>query len=345
MQYLKEFQDDLRKLIKQINNYKELSNKKIFISGACGMIGSAIVDVLMYLNETEKCNISIIAGSRSEEKFKSRFQKYMDSDYLKYTYYEATAPLNIEKDCDYVIHAAGSASPITYALAPVEVMQCNIWGMNNILEYAKQNKTKRVMYISSSEVYGEYKSELPLVEDRYGFIDFLQPRMCYPSSKRATETLCVSYAKEYGVNVVISRPGHIYGPTALRDDSKASSQFARIAQKKENIILKSAGRQIRSYCYVYDCASAVLSILINGVSGEAYNISNKNSICSIRQLAEMFATVSGSKVVFENPSNLDLQASNPMDNSSLDASKLETLGWKGIFDLREGVEKTINYMD
>lgn len=345
MHYSNEFYRDLKEIIKQIHNFEKLSNKKIFVSGACGMIGSAIIDILMYLNEKEKCNISIIAGARNEEKFRNRFQVYLNSEYLKFIYYEAALPLNIEKDCDYIIHTAGSASPVTYASEPVEVMQCNIGGMNNILEYAKKYKTKRVMYLSSSEVYGRNKSQLPFVENEYGYIDILQPRMCYPSAKRATETLCISYVNEYQVDVVIARPGHIYGPTALGNDSKASSQFARTVQKKEDIILKSLGGQIRSYCYVYDCASAILAILINGECGEAYNISNKNSICSIRQLAEMFAELSGCGVVFANPSVGDLQAFNPMDNSSLDASKLEKLGWHGIFDLKEGVKRTLNYME
>ena len=146
------------------------------------------------------------------------------------------------------------------------------------------------------------------------------------------------------MNVVIVRPGHIYGPTALKSDSKASSQFAILAKMKKDIVLKSAGNQVRSYCYVYDCASAIITTLINGKSCEAYNISNKASICSIRQLAETFSYFAGTKIIFENPTDREKMAFNPMDNSSLNAKKLEMLGWSGIFSLQEGLRKTLLYM-
>ena len=161
-------------------------------------------------------------------------------------------------------------------------MQANITGVHNLLEYAHKKSVKKVIYVSSSEVYGRKESLEPFKEDQYGFIDLLNPRSSYSIAKRAAETMCVSYHAEYGVPFNVVRLGHIYGPSASRSDKRVSSDFAYKAAEGENLVLKSEGKQIRSYCYSLDCASAILSVLTSGVDGEAYNISNKDSIINIR---------------------------------------------------------------
>lgn len=117
-------------------------------------------------------------------------------------------------------------------------------------------------------------------------MDILNQRASYPSAKRASETLCIAYGIEYGVDTVIVRPGHIYGPSITESDSRASAQFTRNVVAGKDIVMKSAGTQVRSYCYTLDCASAVLTVLLNGQTGNAYNISNKNSICTISDIAQ-----------------------------------------------------------
>lgn len=109
-------------------------------------------------------------------------------------------------------------------------------------------------------------------------------------------------------------------------------------------MLKSEGRQIRSYCYSLDCASAILSVLTSGVDGEAYNISNKESIINIRQMSMCLAEAGEVELLFENPSKTEMTAFNPMDNSSLDSTKLESLGWKGIFGAKDGLEHTVRIL-
>lgn len=183
-----------------------------------------------------------------------------------------------------------------------------------------------------------YKGEL------YGFVDILNPRACYPSSKRAAETLCAAYKKEYGVDVVIIRPGHVYGPTMTDTDNRASSQFPRDVKAGKNIIMKSAGTQLRSYCYVLDCATAILTVLLNGESGEAYNVSNKNSVVTIREMAEAFAEVGGKKLIFEEATKAESASFNLMQNSSLTSEKIEALGWSAQFDMLSGARRTLNSM-
>ena len=183
-----------------------------------------------------------------------------------------------------------------------------------------------------------------MITNSYGFVDILNPRACYPSSKRAAETLCAAYKKEYGVDVVIIRPGHVYGPTMTDTDNRASSQFPRDVKAGKNIIMKSAGTQLRSYCYVLDCATAILTVLLNGESGEAYNVSNKNSVVTIREMAEAFAEVGGKKLIFEEATKAESASFNLMQNSSLTSEKIEALGWSAQFDMLSGARRTLNSM-
>lgn len=162
------------------------------------------------------------------------------------------------------------------------------------------------------------------------------PRSCYPSSKRAAETLCISYKEQYGIDVVIARPCHIYGRDTERDD-RAFAQFLRYAKEGKDIVLKSEGRQVRSYCYVNDCVSALLYILLRGVNGEAYNIANRESTLSIKDLANMIAEMGGVGVVYDFSMNGSLKGCSVVKRAVLDPSKIEKLGWRPLTDLRKGI--------
>ena len=157
---------------------------------------------------------------------------------------------------DYMVHGASNASPKRYATDPVGTMKSNLGGGSNLLELTKEKKA-RLLYISSGEVYGEGDGS-DFTEDYSGYVDCLNPES-YPSSRMSSETLCVSYKEQYGVDVVIARPCHIYGSDIERDD-RAFAQFLRKAKAGEDILLKSDGSQVRSYCHVDDCASALLYI-------------------------------------------------------------------------------------
>ena len=175
-------------------------------------------------------------------------------------------------------------------------MTSNFLGIKNLLDYAKENKVERVLYVSSGEVYG--KTEEELTEEASGYVDMLNPRSCYPISKRASETLCISYMKEYDVDVVIARPCHIFGKPGEKDN-RVFAQFIRNIENNEDIVLKSEGKDIRSYCYINDCVKALFKILLEGKKGEAYNISSE--AISIKELAEIVAKIGNKKVVCEIP--------------------------------------------
>ena len=263
---------------------------------------------------------------------------------MKYIEYNALKEIKFDISFDYIIHAASLASPELYVTKPVETMLCNLMGLQKLLEYCREKGVKKILYISSSEVYGKKENNEPYKINEYGYLDILGNRASYPSAKRASETLCASYASEYDIDVKIVRPGHIYGPTATPGDKRASSQFFRDVIAGHDIIMKSAGSQLRSYCYAVDCAAAILTVLLNGKNCFPYNIANIDSNVTIRQLAEEIAESSGKKVVFENPSDSDKIAFNMMDNSCLDATALYGLGWNGKFDCKIGVLHTYHIM-
>ena len=331
--------------LNSIVNVEKLKNSSILITGSTGLICSSIIDELLVLNELFDYNIRIYACARSQNSINKRFERYKDNKNLIYIQYDAKENIDFNVKVDYVIHGASNASPELYVKEPVETMLSNIFGMKNLLEFSKNNTVKSLVYISSSEVYGIKENVKPYVEDEYGYIDILNVRSSYSSSKRATETLCISYANEYDLDVKIVRPGHIYGPSAKETDRRISSSFLRDALRGENLVMKSAGEQIRSYCHSLDCASAILTVLLSGRSGEAYNISNKNSIITIKEMAEIISRIANVELILQLPNDLEIKQQNPMNNSSLNSYKLETLGWKGIFTAEEGFKETYSVLE
>lgn len=341
MKYSDLYEEELRIVCESVD-LSDLRDKSILITGCSGLIGSSIVDSLIYANRFQNMGITIYLAALTKEEIEKRFAPFLNEQYLHYIYYNALKTLDFSFKADYIIHAASNAHPTAYAKEPVETLLANVTGIKELLDYARSAGSSRVLYISSSEVYGQKaNSDQPYCEGDYGYVDFLNPRACYPSGKRASETLCACYTAEYHVDTVMVRPGHIYGPTMTPFDSRAAAQFAREAAAGKNILMKSAGTQLRSYCYGADCASAILTVLLKGASAEAYNISNRDSIVSIRQLAEAYAAYAGCRVEFEDASVQEQQSFNMMDNSSLTSEKLEALGWKANFSMEEGVRRTI----
>lgn len=334
--------EDCDQVLAQIPNIETLRNKKILITGATGMICSTVAELLFRLNTERGFDTQIYLAGRYEAACRERFQ----SKNAKYQFvcYDAMQQEVPGVSVDYIIHGAGYGDPRAIAEDPVGIINVNVVGTECLLQLAKKENA-RLLLISSGEIYGTFSEKKDAyLEDEYGYIDILNPRAVYPSAKRMAETLCISYGKQYGVDAVIARSCHIYGPSIREKDSRASAHFTRRAVAGNDIVMKSAGSQLRSYCYTLDCASALLAILLNGASGEAYNISNRDSIVAIRDMAETIAQIADVKVIFENPSDEEVQSYNLMSRSVLDAAKLESLGWKAMFDLQTGIQRTLEIL-
>lgn len=331
--------NDIDEVLSALPELDQLTGKSVMITGATGLICSAVVDVLLRYNETHRAPIAVYAAGRSKEKIVERFGNRSDLFFIPY---DATCGSNQFADhSDYIIHGASNASPNMIVKEPVETMLSNFLGMKELLDYVRETATKRLLYISSSEVYGNKESGGSFKEDEYGYIDLLKARNSYSVGKRAAETLCVSYNDEFGVDSVIVRPGHIYGPTALSRDNRVSSAWAYAVARGEDIVMKSEGSQIRSYCYCLDSASAILKVLISGETCHAYNISNPDSVISIKQMAEILVRAAGVKLCQSFASEEEKKGFNPMLNSSLNADSLMALGWRGLFTAEKGFSHTV----
>lgn len=321
---------------------QSLMGKKILVTGATGLIGSAIIDALMKLNELYNYNIAITGMCRNRKKAEIRFAPYLERNFsiLARDVCEAVAE---ESEWNYIIHAAGNAHPSAFSAQPVETMKANLLGTINLLEHGRSQKERleKFIYISTGEIYGD-ADEYIFQENTRGVVDCTQVRACYPESKRAAETLCVSYMAEYGLNTGIARLGYIYGPNFDESSSKADIQFLKKAAKGENIVLKSAGTQYRSYCYVLDAVFGIFYILLKGECGQAYNISDENSGITIRGLAELLARLSGTSVVFENIGAAEQKGCSNMQREVLGTEKLRELGWHPETGLEQGLAKTLS---
>lgn len=336
---------DIDEVLSELPELTELESKTIMITGATGLICSSVVDILIRYNEMHINAINILVAGRSREKAEARFSQYFNKDYFHFITYDASKANNkICIPCDYIIHGASNAFPGNIVKEPVETMLGNFIGIKCLLDYAKAYGIKRLLFISSSEVYGKKEECRPYREDEYGYIDLLNPRNSYSIGKRASETLCVSYADEYGVESVLARPGHIYGPTASLFDNRVSSAWAYAVARGEKIVMKSDGSQLRSYCYCLDCASALLKILLKGESNHAYNISNPESIITIKEMAEFLVKAADVKLVQEKASEEEQKGFNPMKNSSLDSFSLLELGWNGLFGPERGLAHTVSIL-
>ena len=336
---------DIDKVIRVIPEIDGLAGKSVMITGAAGLICSSVVDILFRYNDTHKEKIQIFAAGRWIEEMKIRFHNLINRPDFHFTVYDSSRTDNVlDVHADYIIHGASNAFPSMIVKEPVETMLSNFLGMKFLLDYAKQQNTKKILYISSSEVYGEKEDKEPYKEGQYGYIGLLKSRNSYSIGKRAAETLCASYSDEYGVDSVIVRPGHIYGPTASPNDNRVSSVWAYSVARGEDIVMKSDGRQIRSYCYSPDCASAILKVILLGKSCNAYNVSNPNSVISIKDMAEILVRIAGVQLKTELPNEDERKGFNPMRNSSLDSTSLLNLGWRGCFDAETGFDHTVKIL-
>ena len=335
------YKEDILQIFEQDLPWGKLSGANILVTGATGLIGGCLVETLMM---NPRRDYQVYASGRNEERARKRFKDYADDSAFHFVKYDVLKPLESEISFDYIIHAASNASPNFFAQKPVEVMKSNIDGVAHLMDYGLRHGMKRFLYVSSGEVYGEGDGRV-FTEDYSGYVNCATPRACYPSSKRAAETLCVSYAAEYGADVVIARPCHTYGPHFTEQDNRVYAQFIRNVLRGEDIVMKSTGEQFRSWCYVVDCISALLYILLKGENCQAYNIADAKSNISIRALAETIAGIGNRHVVIDVPDADERRGFNPVMKSVFLTNKLDQLGWTPSVTIREGFSNTIKEIE
>lgn len=326
--------------------WERLQGKSFLVTGATGMIGSFLTDVLMYRNLRCAMECTVFAVGRNEEKARNRFASYWDSKLFQYVCLDINDPLSFSKErIDYIFHAASTTHPRAYATEPIQTITANVIGTKNMLDLAAACHTERFLFASSVEIYGENRGDVDKFDEAYcGYLDCNTLRAGYPEGKRTGEALCQAYRKEKGIDVVIPRLSRVYGPTMLQSDSKALSQFIKKGVVGEDIVLKSEGTQYYSYCHVADAVSGILYCLFAGECGAAYNIADEQSDIRLRDLAGIIAEYAGKQVVFELPDAVETAGYSKATKALLDSSRLKSLGWRPYFNIKTGLRDTLDIL-
>lgn len=336
--------------IEDVNNVKKLDlpweklqGKSVLMSGATGLVGSFLVDVLL----SKGIDCTVYALGRNPEKAKERFCKWNDNPFYLFVPYDIKHRL-IRDDLgkiDYVLHMASNTHPLLYSTDPIGTITTNIIGVQNMLEFAVEHQAERFAFTSSNEIYGENRGDVELFDENYcGYINCNTMRAGYPESKRCGEALCQAYMAQKGLEIVIPRVTRTYGPTMLPGDTKAISQFIQKAVAGEDIVLKSAGMQYYSYTYVADAVSGLLYVLLKGKKGEAYNIADEKTDIMLKDLASIIAGIAGKKVTFEVPDETEAAGYSKATKARLDGSKLKELGWESRYDIVNGITRTVEIL-
>ncbi len=324
--------------------WEEFRDAKILITGATGLIGSNLVNALAYNNVEKELGIELTLPVRDVEAAERLFEG-LDVEIIPY---RLGMSFQFEKSVDYIVHLASPTSSKFFIDKPADTVFENVGGTNSILEWSVKHPIKKLIALSTMEVYGFPRKGHKVKESELGAFETMNARNSYPIAKIATEALCNGYYVQYGVPIVVLRATQTFGPGVKYDDSRVFAQFMRCVIEKKDIILKSSGDTERSYLYTADAVTAILVGLIEAENGQAYTIANPSTYCSIKEMAQMVANEVGNGkigVIFdlvENVEELGYASTLFMD---LDISKMTSLGWYprvGLVDMYKRMIKSVN---
>lgn len=334
---------DAEQILSQNLEWNKLKGSKVLVTGASGMLGSYITRALCLLKEKNSWDISIYALIRNPKKLPEDLQ-----DKVEIIQQSVTEPIDTEVKFDYIFHTASPASPLIMKDDPVGTIAANTLGAYYTLDLARKSGAKGYLFISSREIYGQpYEDQKEFTEETYGFVDPLSPRSCYPEGKKAAETMCASFVQQYGIDVKIARLAHTYGPGMSIDDGRVQADFLRDVVNHRDIVLKSEGKPIRTYTYVSDAVAAMFYILLNS-DEMVYNISSPEATVSIRELAETLVEAypeRNIKLAFDIPEEQQNIGAAPFTLGILNSDKLNAIGWKPQYSLKEGLMRTVEYLE
>ena len=333
-----------------------LSGKKLLITGGAGFLGYYLVKSVLYWNLKAEADqgIMLTVYDNYVRGVPPWLLKLQENKNLTLIKHDIAGPLPSDiDDFQYIIHAASIASPTYYRKHPIETMDANVNGLRGLLEYClqQQEKDKPVegfLFYSSSEIYGNPPAEkIPTPESYYGYVSCTGPRACYDEAKRYGETLCVNFARHYGLPVKIARPFNNYGPGLKIADGRVIPDFARDVLAGKDVVILSDGSPTRTFCYVADAIVGYYKILIRGVKGEAYNIGVEEPEVSIAELAEKIVRIARDlfgyegKVVHRVSSDQDYLADNPSRRCPSLWKGRNELGYNPRIPLDEGLRRSL----
>ena len=316
--------------------------KKCLITGGAGFIGSHVARRLLAEGSEVTALDNLFTGS------KSNIYDLLENPRFTFLMHDVVQPF--WGQFDEIYNLACPASPIHYQRNPVETMKVSFLGMMNTLELALKTKA-RVFHTSTSEVYGDPDVH-PQPESYWGNVNTIGPRSCYDEGKRAAETLCADYIREYGVDVRMIRIFNTYGPHMHPHDGRVVSNFIVQALQGKSITLYGDGSQSRSFQYVDDLLDAIQAYMAlpharvkdffarHDMPVPVLNVGNPGEF-TIKELAEMTVEMipeARGKLVYQ-----PLPRDDPRRRRPDIALAKELLGWEPKITLREGLPKTIAY--
>lgn len=334
-------EEDLQYIKKYPLTYYQLKDRTILVTGATGLIGFQLVKALLAIG-----NIHIIALIRNIEKAE-KIYTIEDMKKISFIIGDVGEKIVINENIDYIFHCAAVTTSKMMVNSPVETILTSVNGTNNILNIAKEKNTKSVVFISSMEMYGSFEDNSnEITEEKIGYIDPLKVRSNYPESKRLCENLCIAYLHEYNVPVKIARLAQTFGAGILPWENRVFAQFSKSVINGTDIVLHTKGLSEGNYCYTRDCITGLLTILLKGENGEAYNVVNPKSHTTIANMATMVAEKIANnkiKVIYDIPetNTFGYAADTKM---KLNSDKLQSLGWNPQIDLEESYRKMIAQM-
>lgn len=339
------WREDIARILSADLPWEAFDGRTILIAGANGFLPAAMVETLLTLALRGKApRLEVIALARSRENVLRRFAAHLGHPALSIRIADVAQPLDIDGPVDMIVHAASQASPRFYGVDPVGTALPNVVGAHNLLELARRKGAQRFLYFSSSEVYGAFDSRREPIDERsFGALDPAVLRACYAESKRMGETLCVGYGAQYGLDCVIARPFHTYGPGMRLDDGRVFADFVRDILEGRDIVLNSDGSAERAFCYLADATQAFFTLLLKGERSAAYNVGNSRAVTSIRDLASLLTNLypeRGLSARFAPPR--DGYIPSAVARSAPDTARLEALGWRPQTSVAEGFKRTID---
>lgn len=323
------------------------NGKTLFVTGATGLIGQTLIKRVIEFNRNNCGRIKVIASVRNMEKAHGIFGEDNPEEELSYVVSDiCSIPLE-DMGIDYIVHTASNTSSKAFVERPMEIIETAVGGTKRVLELAKINGIRAMAYLSTMEVYGTPSTDEKIDESHSTNLDTMSVRTCYPESKRMCESICASYHKEYGVPTVVLRLTQTFGPGVQYNDGRVFAEFARCAIEGRDIVLKTKGETKREYLHVNDAVNAIFTALIKGQPGEAYNVANEDTYCSIYEMAELVAgrCAEGRISVRIQEEDSSKYGYAPTLHMNLDTSKLRSLGWMPEHDLEETFKDMIADMN
>ena len=344
--------DDRAYMLERLRDeFAKMAGGRLLITGGAGFLGYYLTHAAAAWNEqaAPDAQIEVTVTDSFFRGTPDWLSELEAGDGVRLLKWDVTTEMPVEiGELDYVIHAASIASPTFYRAKPLETMDANIGGLRRLLDAANQQtvKPRGILFYSSSEVYGD-PSVIPTPEDYRGNVSCTGPRACYDEAKRYGETMCVVFAKHYGLPVKIARPFNNYGPGLKLDDKRVVSDFARDVLAGRDIVMLSDGSATRTFCYVSDAVVGYFKVLVNGEDGEAYNVGIEEPEVTIadfgREIMEAGRELFGfaGSVVTQPPPDADYLKDNPNRRCPVMTKAREEIGFDPQVDLKTGLRKLL----